>query len=142
MIRISKTISIPLSEIEFQAVRSQGPGGQHVNKVSTAIQLKFEIHHSGLPEYVKKRLINLSDNRITKDGIVIIKSQSYRSQNKNKDEAIARLKKLISAVLITRKRRVPTSPTKASEKRRLETKKRKSKKKQLRQKINIQTIED
>ncbi len=132
-------ISIPLNEIEFTAVRSQGPGGQHVNKVSTAIQLRFDIMNSSLPEPLKQRLMDLNDSRITKDGILIIKASEERSQIKNKDIALDRLKNLIKSVSSTSKKRVPTKPTMSSQIKRLEDKKHHSQKKTLRG--NVEEIE-
>ena len=134
-IKISNKISIPFSEIEIIAVRSQGPGGQHVNKVSTAIQLRFHIKDSSLPEFCKERLLNLNDNRITRRGDIVIKSQEYKSQTKNREAAIERLKQLIQSVLITRKKRKPTKPTASSREKRLDRKTQKGKIKTLRKKI-------
>src|SRR4030042_5235714 len=116
MIQISKNISIPIDEIECRAIRSQGAGGQNVNKVSTAIHLRFNIRTSSLPDIYKERLLKLNDNRITKDGIIILKVQENRSHKKNKDLAILKLQKLIKSVLSTRKKRKPTKPSKSSEK--------------------------
>ena len=136
MLIISETISIPLKEIEFHAIRSQGAGGQHVNKVSTAIHLKFDIKASSLPEEIKRRLLALNDHRISRDGVIIIKAQEYRSQRKNKELAVFRLRKIITGVLRKPKRRVPTKPTKSSQQRRLDSKSKHSKKKDLRKPIN------
>ncbi|MCK5077276.1 MAG: aminoacyl-tRNA hydrolase [Calditrichia bacterium] len=134
-IKISNKISIPFSEIEITAIRSQGPGGQHVNKVSTAIQLRFHIKDSSLPEFCIERLLNLNDNRITRRGDIVIKSQEYKSQTKNREAAIERLKQLIQSVLITRKKRKPTKPTASSREKRLDRKTQKGKIKTLRKKI-------
>ncbi len=141
MLIISKTISIPIAEIEFQAIRAHGPGGQHVNKVSTAIQLRFDINASSLPDYIKNRIMKLSDNRITIDGVIVIKSQEYRSQKKNKDEALVRLNQIITSVLVTPKKRIPTKPTKSSKVKRLESKTKHSRKKAIRKKIDIKKID-
>ncbi|MDP3280492.1 MAG: alternative ribosome rescue aminoacyl-tRNA hydrolase ArfB, partial [Nitrosomonas sp.] len=98
MLRISDNLAIPLAEIEIQAIRSQGSGGQNVNKVSTAIHLRFDIKASSLPEIYKERLLNLNDSRISSEGVVIIKAQRYRSQIKNKEDALNRLVEIIKSV--------------------------------------------
>ena len=136
MLRISKNIIIPDNEIEITAVRSSGPGGQNVNKVSSAIHLRFDIQKSSLPKIYKLRLLKLKDKRVTKDGIIIIKVQQERSQRQNREIAVERLKKLIKKVLITRKKRIPTKPTKSSQEKRLDSKTKHSQKKRLRGKVN------
>lgn len=135
MLRISDNITIPLAEIEIQAIRSQGSGGQNVNKVSTAIHLRFDIKVSSLPEIYKERLLNLKDSRISSEGVVIIKAQRYRSQIKNKEDALNRLLEIIKNVTIQAKPREPTKPTRASKKKRLESKAIQSRRKSLRGKI-------
>ena len=138
MLRITENLAIPLAEIEIQAVRSQGSGGQNVNKVSTAIHLRFDIRASSLPECYKERLLNLKDGRITSEGIVIIKAQRYSSQIKNKEDALNRLREIIKSIIIPMKLRMPTKPTKASKIKRLEGKAMQSRIKSLRGKIEEQ----
>ncbi len=135
MLHISKTITVPETEIEMHAVRSQGAGGQNVNKVASAIHLRFDIQNSSLPEAVKQRLLQMGDQRITRDGTVIIKAQSHRSQDKNRQEALDRLRELIKSALAVRKKRKPTKPSLAARQRRIENKKQRSRLKNLRGKV-------
>lgn len=135
MLKISNTVSLDDNEIEFSAIRAQGSGGQKVNKVSAAIHLRFDIASSSLPEFYKQRLIELKDKRITKDDVIVIKSQQHRSQEQNKEEAIERLIELIKSVNVVQKRRVSTKPTKGSVKRRLNSKKKHSQIKNMRKKV-------
>ncbi|MBL0011672.1 MAG: aminoacyl-tRNA hydrolase [Nitrosomonas sp.] len=135
MLRISDNLTIPLAEIEIQAVRSQGSGGQNVNKVSSAIHLRFDINASSLPEIYKERLLNLKDSRITSEGVVIIKAQRYSSQVKNREDALNRLREIIKNITVQTKPRTPTKPTKASRIKRLEGKAIQSRRKSLRSKI-------
>jgi len=137
MFSISHLISIPDEEIEFSAIRAQGSGGQNVNKVSSAIHLRFDIRASSLPALCKQRLIRLSDRRITSDGVIVIKAQQYRSQEQNREDALERLRELILSALQPRKKRVATKPTKASRERRLEGKKRQGETKTLRGKVDF-----
>ncbi len=138
MLRISDDLTIPSEEIDIQAVRAQGSGGQNVNKVSTAVHLRFDIMASSLPDVYRERLLQLHDQRITGDGIVIIKAQQYRSQLKNREEALERLRELITRVMIRRKKRHATKPTKASQQRRLQSKIKRSRTKLLRGRVDDQ----
>ncbi len=138
MLKISNTVTLDESEVEFTAIRAQGSGGQKVNKVSAAIHLRFDIAASSLPEFYKERLLELKDKRITKDGIIVIKAQQHRSQEQNRDEAIERLVELIKSVNVVQKKRVATKPTKGSQKRRLNSKKQHGQKKKLRGKVDME----
>lgn len=131
------TLAIPESEVEFSAIRAQGAGGQNVNKVSSAIHLRFDIVSSSLPEYVKERLLALKDQRITRDGVVIIKAQVYRSREKNKAEAMERLQEMVASVAVIPSMRRATKPTRSSQRKRLETKDGRGQLKSLRRKISL-----
>ena len=127
---------VPESEIEFSAVRSAGAGGQNVNKVSSAIHLRFDVAASSLPGAVKARLLALKDQRITRDGVVVIKAQQHRSQDMNREEALGRLQALVDRAAVAPKTRRATRPTRASKRKRLENKVRRGRIKQLRGKVD------
>lgn len=135
MLFISRNVSIPDDEIEISAIRSQGPGGQNVNKVSSAIHLRFDIENSSLPDFYKQRLSKLRDRRISKEGVIIIKARKYRTREKNREDALGRLQELIRDAAVVRKARQPTRPTPSSRKRRLDSKTRRGRTKALRGRV-------
>lgn len=134
MLVVNRNIVIPRKELQFSTLRSQGAGGQNVNKVSTAVQLRFDIINSTLPPYIKQRLLDSKDRRISREGVILIKAQEHRSQKKNKEAALARLQETICGASKSRKRRVATRPTQVSVRKRLEGKARRGRIKTLRSK--------
>lgn len=134
-LQISKNISIASAEIELIAIRSQGTGGQNVNKISSAIHLRFDIKKSSLDAVYKNRLLQLKDKRISKKGILIIKAQQYRTQEKNRTSALQRLKKIIESIVKVQKYRIATKPTKNSRTKRLNLKTKRGQLKKLRSKL-------
>ena len=136
-LQVSSRVSIPLQEIELQAVRSQGPGGQNVNKVSTAVHLFFDVRASSLPEVYKQKLLEKKDRRISPGGVVIIKSQQARTQEVNREKALRRLKDLIKEVMQVQKSRTPTAPSRSSKEKRLQEKDTRSKTKKYRRRPGL-----
>ena len=134
MLKISDHINLADDEFEINAIRAQGAGGQNVNKVSSAIHLRFDIEASSLPDAVKRRLLATSDHRITADGVVIIKAQNHRTQDKNRREALARLSGLIKGALRVPRKRIPTRPGRAAKAKRMDAKKKRGSLKKLRSK--------
>ncbi|OGA35149.1 MAG: class I peptide chain release factor [Betaproteobacteria bacterium RIFCSPLOWO2_12_FULL_62_13b] len=135
MLQISNNVTIPAREIEISAIRAQGAGGQNVNKVSSAIHLRFDIGASSIPDFYKERLLKLKDQRITKDGVIVIKAQQHRSREINKEAALRRLQELIKSVSVSPKKRKPTKPTRSSQKKRLDSKTRRGEVKLARAKV-------
>lgn len=136
MLQVSRNLQIPDNEIDLQAIRAQGSGGQNVNKVASAIHLRFDIRASSLPDRYKDKLLALSDQRITTDGVVVIKAQQFRTQEMNKENALARLAQLIKSVTVEQKPRKATRPTLGSKRRRMDSKTKRGKTKSLRGKVD------
>jgi ribosome-associated protein len=135
MLRISSNVVIPTEELECNAIRAQGAGGQNVNKVSTAIHLRFDISKSSLPDFYKQRLGSFKDQRINSDGVIVIKAQQFRSQEKNREAAFTRLKELILRATVVNKTRRATKPSRNSQKKRMDKKTQRGKTKSLRGRV-------
>lgn len=141
MLQISNTVFISEREIEISAIRSQGAGGQNVNKVASAIHLRFDIAASSLPDSYKQRLLKLNDGRITQQGVIIIKAQEYRSQEHNRESALRRLQELIKSAVVIPKKRKPSKPTRSSQRKRLDSKSKRGQIKASRGKVTDWLIE-
>lgn len=134
-LKISQRVGIPLAEIDFKAVRAQGPGGQNVNKTASAVELRFDIQQSSLPDFYKRRLLGRRDRRINQDGVVVIKAQTHRTQERNREAALERLGDLVRSAGSVRKKRIPTKPGRRAREKRLEAKTKRGRVKALRKKV-------
>jgi ribosome-associated protein len=135
-LQISSNVILPLDEIEFSAIRAQGAGGQHVNKVSSAMHLRFDIGASSLPEFYKQRLTAQRDKRISSEGVIVIKAQRFRSQDRNREDALERLRELIRSAAATQKARRATQPSRNAKKKRMDSKTRRGQVKSMRGKVS------